>query len=75
MVDTQKDWANHMCCHSSLLLQVLSTDVVESWHASKKHEVKTELAKWSLCGTVQHLAIIAVQWDRKIAKKEAEFYT
>jgi len=64
-----------MRCHSSLLLQVPSTNAVESWHASLKHGVKADMVKWSLCGIVQHLANVAVQWDRKAAKKEAEFRT
>ncbi len=64
-----------MHCHSTLLLQVPSTNAVESWHASLKHGVKADMAKWSLCGTIQHLANVAVIWDRKADKKEAEFCT
>jgi len=48
---------------------------VKSWHASLKHEVKADMVKWSLCDIVQHLANVAVQWNRKAAKKEAEFCT
>ena len=49
---TRADWVNYTCCHSALLLQVGSTNVIESWHASLKHGVKKEMPQWSLLGLV-----------------------
>ena len=70
---TRADWANYTRCHSALLLQVGSTNVVESWHASLKHGVKKEMPQWSLLGLVQHLANKAHQWDIQAVRAEVDF--
>ena len=72
---TRAEWANYARCHSSLLLQVPSTNVVESWHASLKHGVKKQMTKWSLLGFIERLSNTAAQWDRKAARVEADFHT
>lgn len=69
------DWAHYTRCSSALLLQVPSTNVVESWHASLKHRVKMDMAKWSLLGSVQHLVNVSVQLNRKAERVRAEFHT
>ena len=33
------------------------------------------MIKWSLCSVIKYLTNVAVQWDRKTEKKEAEFCT
>ena len=71
--DTRAEWANYTRCHSALLLQVPSTNVVESWHASLKLGVKREMTRWSLLGFIERLANTATQWDRKAAKVEMDF--
>lgn len=71
--NTRADWAHYARCYSALLLQVPSTNAVESWHASLKFNVKKEMRQWSLLGLVKHLSNIAVQWDRKAAKTASEF--
>lgn len=71
--NTRADWVHYARCHSALLLQVPSTNAVESWHASLKFKVKKEMRQWSLTGLVKHLSNIAVQWDRKAAKTASEF--
>ncbi len=72
---TRADWAHYARCHSALLLQIPSTNSVESWHASLKFKVKKKMRQWSLLGFVKHLANIEVQWDRKTAKTASEFYS
>jgi hypothetical protein len=72
---TRADWANYARCHSSLLLQVPSTNSVESWHSSLKYGVKASMSKWSLCGLIQHISNAAHQWDLKSEKRRAEFRT
>lgn len=71
--NTRADWAHYARCHSALLLQIPSTDSVESWHASLKFKVKEEMRQWSLPGFAKDLANIGVQWDRKAAKTASEF--
>ena len=72
---TMPDWANYTRCHSTLLLQVPSTNVVESWHNALKHGVKAAMANWSLVGLVQHIANISHQYDLRATKKRLEFRT
>lgn len=72
---TMNQWANYARCHSALLLQVSSTNIVESWHSALKRDVKLAMTKWSLLGCVRHVANISYQWSRKAAKAEAEFRT
>ena len=73
--DTRADWANYARCHSALLLQQASINVVESWHSSLKHGVKNEMLQWSLLSSVQHLANTAYQWDIRALKAAADFRT
>ena len=71
--DTRAEWANYARCHSALLLQVPSTNLVESWHSSLKHGVKKEMLHWSLLGLVKHLANKAHQWDIRAVRAEMDF--
>ena len=73
--DTMAEWVNYARCHSPLLLQVPSTNVVKSWHPSLKHGVKEQMTKWSLSGLIEQLSNTAAQWDRKAARVEADFRT
>lgn len=60
----KKDWANYTQYHSSLLLQISFTNAVKSC------EVKADMTKGSFCSTIQHLANVAMQWDRTANKKK-----
>lgn len=40
---TMPDWANYARCHSSILLQVPTTNPVEGWHYALKHGVMQEM--------------------------------
>ncbi|SLM33896.1 MULE transposase domain, partial [Lasallia pustulata] len=71
--ETRVEWANYARCHSAILLQVPSTNPVESWHASLKLGVKKEMTQWSLLGSIERLANTAAQWDRKAERSEADF--
>lgn len=72
---TMADWGHYARCHSAFLLQVPSTNVVESWHASIKHSVKSEMRSWSLSGLVQHVADKAHQWSSRAEKELQEWST
>ena len=73
--DTMPDWANYARCHSPLLLQVPSTNCVESWHGSLKYGVKLAMTRWSLQGLLQHLANVATQWDLRAEVVKKSFRT
>lgn len=63
-----RDWADYTRYHSSLLFRChlqFSRELV----VPLKHGVKAEMAKRSLCGTIQHLANVVVQWNRKANKR------
>ena len=67
------DWANYARCHSSILLQVPTTNPVESWHSALKHGVKQEMLTWSLRGIVQHVANVALGYDKRAEKARREW--
>ena len=69
---TMVDWANYAHCHNSFLLQVLTTDVVESWHSSPKHGVKITMKQWFLHGLVEHIANRAQKWAAHAEKELAD---
>jgi hypothetical protein len=70
---TMADWAHYPRSHSPLLLQVPSTNIVESWHASLKLRQKSAMSQWSLLGIIRHIANIAKDWDAR-AEKEAHSF-
>lgn len=65
---TEPDWVNYARCHSSILLQVLTTNPVEGWHSALKHGVKQEMLTWSLRGIVEHVANISLKYDKRAEK-------
>lgn len=54
--------------HSPLLLQVRSTNAVESWHANLKRGYKEKMHGWALAGIGQHVVETLSNW-LKSAKK------
>ena len=70
-VPTKRQWAYYARQHSSLLLQVPTTNPVETWHSSlKKHaEGKRAIKKFSLLGCAIHVLKIGDQWEQR-AKDE-----
>jgi hypothetical protein len=67
--DTMASWANYARCHSTLLLQVPSTNVVESWHASlKSGGAKAQMPRWSLRGLIEHITNRAYIWKQACEK-------
>ena len=69
---TRKQWAYYARQHSCLLLQIMTTNIVESWHHSVKHHAggKETMTKWNLRGTVIHTLTIAEQWQQRANKEE-----
>lgn len=58
-------------CHSTLLLQISTTNSLESWHSALKHGVKQSMLTWSFCRTVRHIANIAHDYDKRAEKVAA----
>jgi hypothetical protein len=58
-------WAYCFCEHSPILLQVSTTNPVESWHSTLKTKgiKKDTLQQFSLCGITKHVLAVAKQWD------------
>ena len=69
---TRKQWAYYARQHSCLLLQIMTTNIVESWHHSIKQHAggKGAMMKFSLQGTVVHVLAIAEQWQQRADKAE-----
>lgn len=72
-VDTAPAWAHYARCHSSLLLQISTTNSVEGWHSALKHGVKQSMLTWSLRGIIRHLADIAHSYDKRSEKAAEEW--
>lgn len=66
--ETAPAWAHYARCHSNLLLQVVTTNFLESWHSALKHQAKQPMLTWSLCGIIQHIANIAHGYDKQAEK-------
>lgn len=59
-------WANYARCHSPLLLQVTSTNAVESWHSKLKKAgniAKGQTPRLSFAGLMTTLMEATVQYD------------
>jgi hypothetical protein len=58
-------WAYCFCEHSSFLLQIPTTSLVELWHFTLKTKSikKDTLQQFSLCGISRHVLAVAKQWD------------
>lgn len=69
-VETAPAWAHYARCHSHVILQVTTTNALESWHSTLKHGIKQPMLTWSLCGIVQHVANVALGYKKR-AKKAA----
>ena len=65
-------WAHYAQCHSPLLLQVSTTNPVESWHSVLKCKGVTKdiLQRFSLLGIVKHSLAIDKEYD--LRAKEVE---
>ena len=70
---TMPNWANYARCHSSLLLQVPTTNPLEGWHSALKYGVKQEMLTWSLRGIVEHVANIALGYDKRAEKARRDW--
>ena len=57
-------WAHYARQHSPILLQVPTTNPVESWHSFKKApEDKLTISKFSLLGIASHVLLIGNEWE------------
>lgn len=61
--------------HSPLLLQVRSTNAVESWHANLKRGYKEKMHGWALAGIGQHVVETLSNWLKTAKKRQVEFRT
>ena len=61
---TRRLWAHYARQHSPILLQVPTTNPVESWHSSikKAPEDKLTMSKFSLRGIDNHVLLIGDEW-------------
>jgi hypothetical protein len=57
------DWAHYARCHSALLLQVHSTNPIESFHSTIKKDAAQAKKQWSLEGACHHISTVAARWD------------
>jgi hypothetical protein len=72
---TAPSWAMYARQHSSLLLQVRTTNPIESWHHSLKHAVKKDMPKWSLRGIADRIVEKVLEWMERAREKEGDFRT
>ena len=73
---TMSLWAHYRRHHSPLLLQIRTTNNVESWHRSLKGKgYSSQMSRFSLEGLLRTLHEVAVRWDRKAELREAQFRT
>ena len=58
-------WAHYARQHSPILLQVSTTNPVESWHSSLKKapEDKLTMSKFNLSGSARHVLLIGDEWE------------
>ncbi len=76
-LDTRKLWAYYARQHSCLLLQVTTTNPVESWHHSLKIHAqgKGAMLRFSLSGVATHTLKIADQWELREEETATKFRT
>lgn len=69
-VATKHLWANYKRIYSCLLLQVTTTNTVESWHNSLKKSAGSTQKRhlWSLQGCCIHIHEKSTQWDARAEK-------
>ena len=74
-LSTRKLWAYYARQHSCLLLQVMTTNEVESWHHSLKIHAqgKGSMHRFSLSGVATHTLKIADQWELREQEAAARF--
>ena len=72
--DTRAQWAHFARNLHSILLQVFSTNAVETWHSVlKARGDKAQMLTWSLSGIVQHVANCAHDYDIRAERARADF--
>lgn len=72
---TRNQWGNYTKMSSCQLLQITSTNAVESWHANLKREKKNELSHFTLRGICMHLCAVAREWDIRAESQRHHFRT
>jgi len=70
-------WAHYARCHSPLLLQVPTTNPVESWHSVLKCKGVTKdiLQRFSLLGIVKHSLAVDKEYERRAEEVERKWRT
>jgi len=69
-------WAQCKREHSMILLQIRTTNAVESWHRVFKHSFsKGELHKTSLTGCAKHVMVTARDYNIRACTAELNFQT
>jgi hypothetical protein len=75
-VQTASQWANYAREHSTLLMQVKTTNSVESWHSVIKSKAgKSQMQQFSLAGIAGHVLACAKEYDLRSEKAAADFRT
>ncbi|KAE8154770.1 hypothetical protein BDV25DRAFT_81869 [Aspergillus avenaceus] len=59
--------------HSSLLLQIRTTNALESWHHSLKNGGSRNMSSWSLCGIIDRVLETYNQWFERAKNCQMEF--
>lgn len=75
---TRKQWSLYARQHSQLLLQVTTTNIVESWHNSIKKRsgaTRKKQVEFSLCGLARMIHETGLQWDAENKKRAWHFDT
>jgi hypothetical protein len=73
---TRAKWAFFPRSHTPLLIQIATTNLVESWHNSLKkpsQTVKKTQAVFSLLGCVMTINETALQWDARAEQRRKDF--
>jgi hypothetical protein len=75
--DTRASWAHYAREHSPLLLQVTTTNPVESWHSGLKTKdvTKSILSRFSLQGVAKHVMATAKDYDLRADERREKFRT
>ena len=70
-------WAHYARCHSPLLLQVPTTNPVETWHSVLKCKGVTKdiLQRFSLLGIVKHSLAIDKKYNLRAEKVKQKWRT
>ena len=76
-LDTRRLWAYYARQHSCLLLQVPTTNSLESWHHSLKIHAdgKGAMLRFSLSGVAKHVLKIGDQWELRDQQTAVNFRT